>query len=99
MAKEEDIINNLLWRYYTDEQIRAIEKQIIAIQAPESTAVVWRWMLRGLSNKEITNWLSVVEKNAPEFVLDNLVATAEKELSRNRFQQVVGELTEARVRA
>ena len=40
MAKEEDIINNLLWRYYTDEQIRAIEKQIIAIQAPESTAVV-----------------------------------------------------------
>src|SRR5436190_8353061 len=32
MAKEEDIINNLLWRYYTDDQIRAIEKQIIAIQ-------------------------------------------------------------------
>lgn len=99
MAKEEDIINNLLWRYYTDEQIRAIEKQIIAIQAPESTAVVWRWMLRGLSNWEITNWLKAVKKSAPEFMFNNLVATAEKELSRDRFQQVVGELTEARVRA
>jgi hypothetical protein len=99
MAKEEDIINNLLWRYYTDEQIRAIEKQIIAIQAPESTAVVWRWMLRGLSNWEITNWLKAVKKSAPEFMFNNLVATAEKELPRDRFQQVVGELTEARVRA
>src|SRR6478736_1857566 len=99
MAKEEDIINNLLWRYYTDDQIRVIEKQIIAIQKPESTAVVWKWMLHGLSNREITNWLKVVEKNVPEFVFDKLVATAEKELSRDRFQHVVDELTEARVRA
>ena len=99
MAKEEDIINNLLWRYYTDEQIRVIEKQIIAIQAPESTAVVWRWMLRGLSNTEIINWLKAVEKNAPEFAFHNLVTTAEKELPRDRFQHVVGELGEVRLRA
>ncbi len=99
MAKEEDIINNLLWRYYTDEQIRAIEKQIIAIQTPESTAVVWKWMLRGLSNREIINWLRAVEKSVPEFVFNNLVATAEKELPSNRFQQVTGELTEHRRRA
>jgi hypothetical protein len=99
MAKEEDIINNLLWRYYTDDQIRAIEKQIIAIQAPESTAVVWRWMLRGLSNTEIINWLKAVEKNVPGFVFHNLVTTAEKELPRDRFQHVVGELGEVRVRA
>ena len=99
MAKEEDIINNLLWRYYTDEQIRVIEKQIIAIQAPESTAVVWKWMLRGLSNWEITNWLKAVKQSAPEFMFNNLVATAEKELPRDRFQQVVDELGERRKRA
>ena len=99
MAKEEDIINNLLWRYYTDHQIRAIEKQIIAMQAPESTAVVGKWMLRGLSNREIIDWLKAVEKSAPRFVFNNLVATAEKELPGDRFQLVAGELTEARVRA
>jgi iron-sulfur cluster repair protein YtfE (RIC family) len=99
MAKEEDIINNLLWRYYTDEQIRAIEKQIIAIQKPESTAVVWKWMLRGLSNKEITNWLRAVEKNAPGFAFTNLFTTAEKELPANRFRQVADELTEVQLRA
>lgn len=99
MAKEEDIINNLLWRYYTDEEILAIEKQIIASQTPESTAVVWKWMIRGLSNREITNWFKTVERNAPQVVFKNLFLTAEKELPRDRFQQVVNELTEARLRA
>jgi hemerythrin-like domain-containing protein len=95
MAKEEDIINNLLWRYYTDEQIRAIEKQIIANQPPESTAVVWRWMIRGLSNGEIINWLKTVEKNAPPVVFKNLFLIAESELPGHRFRQVVGELRRA----
>ena len=95
MAKEEDIINNLLWRYYTDQQIQAIERRIIANQTPESTAIVWRWMLRGLSNEEITRWLTVVEKNAPTVVFNNLFAMAEKELPDFRFRQ----LTEGALRA
>jgi len=89
MAREEDIINNLLWRYYTDEEIQAIEKQIIANQTPESTAVVWKWMLRGLSNEEITRWFTVVEKNAPTVVFNNLFSMAEKELPGFRFRQVI----------
>lgn len=95
MAKEEDIINNLLWRYYTDEQIRAIEKQIISNQTPESTAVVWKWMIKGLSNAEIIDWLKTVEKNAPQLVFKNLFLTAEKELPGNRFRQVINELQRA----
>jgi hemerythrin-like domain-containing protein len=95
MAKEEDIINNLLWRYYTDEEIRGIEKQIISNQTPESTAVVWKWMLRGLSTAEIINWLKTVERNAPQVVFKNLFLTAEKELPGNRFRQVIDELQRA----
>jgi hemerythrin-like domain-containing protein len=95
MAKEEDIINNLLWRYYSDEEIRAIERHIIASQTPESTAVVWRWMLRGLSNGEIINWLRTVEKNAPPVVFKNLYLIAENELPAHRFRQVIGELRRA----
>ena len=95
MAREEDIINNLLWRYYTDDQIRAIERQVISNQTPESTAVVWKWMLRGLSNTEIINWLKAVEGNAPQVVFKNLFLTAEKELAGNRFREVVNELQKA----
>jgi len=94
MAKEEDIINNLLWRYYRDEDIQAIEQKIISSQTPESTALVWKWMLRGLSNREIIGWLRGVEKNAPELVFNNLFAAAEKELSNTRFRQVLEGLTE-----
>jgi len=94
MAKEEDIINNLLWRYYTDDEIRAIEHQIISKQSQEATILVWKWMLRGLSNEEITRWLKLVEKNAPEAVFNNLFSMAEKELANARFRQVLEGLTE-----
>jgi hemerythrin-like domain-containing protein len=94
MAKEEDIINNLLWRYYTDDEIRAIEYQIVSKQTLEATAVASKWMLRGLSNQEITRWLKLVEKDAPEVVFNNLFSMAEKELSNARFRQVLEGLTE-----
>lgn len=94
MAKEEDIINNLLWRFYTDEEIQAIENQIVSSQAPEVAVIAWRWMFRGLSNSEITRWLKAVEKNAPEFVFNNLFSMAEKELPNARFRRVLEELTE-----
>jgi hemerythrin-like domain-containing protein len=94
MAKEEDIINNLLWRYYSDEEIRAIEQHIVSSQTPEAAGIVSKWMLRGLSNMEIAQWLKTVEKNAPEFVFNNLFSMAEKELPNARFRQVLEGLTE-----
>ena len=94
MAKEEDIINNCLWRYYTDEQIHLIEQKVVSSQTPENAAIASRWMFRGLSNQEIIRWLKAVEKNAPEFVFNNLFATAEKELPKLRFRQVMEGLTE-----
>jgi len=94
MAKEEHIINNLLWRYYSEEEIHAIEQKIISSQTPESVAIVAKWMLRGLSNQEIIRWFKTVEKNAPESVFNNLFKTAEKELPHDRFYKVIEGLTE-----
>jgi hemerythrin-like domain-containing protein len=94
MAKEEDVINNLLWRYYSDEEIQAIEQKIVSSQTPETAAIATKWMFRGLSNHEIVCWLKIVEKNAPEFVFNNLFGTAEKELPGLRFRQVLEGLTE-----
>ncbi|HEV8284600.1 MAG TPA: hemerythrin domain-containing protein [Chitinophagaceae bacterium] len=94
MAKEENVINNLLWRYYADGEIHALEQKIISGQTLETAALVWKWMLRGLSNQEIINWLKTVEKNAPESVFNNLFAMSERELSDLRFRQVLEGLTE-----
>jgi hemerythrin-like domain-containing protein len=88
MAKEENILNKILWRYYSDEEILDIQRKIVANLSPWSASVSSRWMIRGLNNPEIVRWLRSVEESAPETVFQNLFATAEKELPEHRFRRV-----------
>ena len=94
MAKEENILNKILWRYYSDEEILAIQKNILASLSPWSAAAGSRWMMRGLNNPEIVRWLRSVEESAPESVFKKLFVTAESELPQHRFTQVLEALTE-----
>jgi len=94
MAKEEEVINPLLWRYYTDADLAAITERIVADIPPDYMAQFSKWMIRGLNNAEIAGWLRGVEKNAPEAVFRMLFVTAEKELPGKRFRQVLEGLTE-----
>lgn len=94
MAKEEDILNKILWRYYSDEELKAITEQIVAHIPADYMRLFSKWMLRGLNTPEITAWMKQVEKSAPDFVFKSLFATAEQELTRKRFRDVVDGLTE-----
>jgi hypothetical protein len=94
MAKEETVLNKVLWRYYTDAEIMAINQRIVASVPPEEMLVTSAWMMRGMSNTEISNWLKAVEKSAPPHVFEQLFAIAEKELSQDRFLKVSENLTE-----
>ena len=94
MAKEETILNKVLWRYYSDVEIMAVNQKIIASIPPEEVAVTSTWMMRGMSNAEISGWLKAVEKNAPEPVFTQLFSIAEKELPDDRFRKVLENLTE-----
>jgi len=94
MAKEETVLNSRLWRYYTDPEIIAINQRIIAALPPEEMSFTAAWMMKGMSNAEITIWLKNVQKNAPEFVFNSLFGIAEKELSNQRFRKILEDLTE-----
>jgi hypothetical protein len=94
MAKEEEVINPILWRYYSDTELHSITTTIIAGIPPEYMVQYSRWMMRGLNNAEITQWLREVEKNAPAPVFQGLFVTAEKELPERRFRQILESLTE-----
>jgi len=94
MAKEEEVINPILWRHYSDAELMGITQVILAKLPQEDVIEMSRWMMRGLNNTEITGWLKGVEKNAPEIVFRSLFATAEKELTERRFRQVLESLTE-----
>ena len=94
MAKEETVLNKILWRYYSDEEIRAINQRIVASIPPEEMSVTSAWMMRGMSNAEISGWLKEVEKKAPESVFTQLFSIAEKELPSGRFRKLLENLTE-----
>jgi hypothetical protein len=94
MKREETVLNEVLWRYYHDNEIAAINQSIIASIPIEEMAQTAAWGIRGLSNYEITVWLKEVQKNAPDIVFNTLFGLAEKELPYNRFRQILEDLTE-----
>jgi hypothetical protein len=94
MAKKENLINNALWKYYTDEELHAIAEKIIANITPVQMAMYSTWMMRGLSNNEISNWLKEVKNSAPDFLFQSLMQTAAKELNKQRWQLVQEAITD-----
>src|SRR5689334_4897923 len=80
MAKEETVINKLLWRYYTDEQLQGITRTIVSNSPPEAFAKMARHMIRGINNAEILTWFAQVKATAPPFVYAGLAAIAAAEV-------------------
>ena len=94
MAKEETVLNERLWRYYSDPEIITLNQKIISIIPPAEMQVSSTWMMKGLSDFEITSWLKAVQTNAPEAVFNMLFVIAEKELPTQRFRKILEDLTE-----
>lgn len=94
MAKEETVLNERLWRYYSDRELLELNQQIVASIQPEEMAFTSAWMMKGMNNAEITGWLKAVQKNAPEVVFSTLFNIAEKELPYERFRKILEDLTE-----
>jgi 23S rRNA A1618 N6-methylase RlmF len=94
MAREEDIINKILWRHYNDGQLKEITGNIIANIPQVQMGQFTKWMMRGLSNQEIAGWLKEVKNTAPDFVFQSLMQTAMQELNAQRLQLVQEAITE-----
>ena len=94
MAKEEQVINPLLWRYYSDEELHGITQKIIASIPLQEASYFSKWMVRGLNNAEILGWLKGVKNSAPQPVFQSLLGIAEEELHPHRWNLVQESLTE-----
>jgi hypothetical protein len=94
MAKEEDIINKLLWRYYSDDEIKAVVGQISKADPPWIHEFYVTWILRGINNTEAIHWMKAIERGVPAVVFQSLLQKAEQELPRERFQKITQSLTE-----
>jgi hemerythrin-like domain-containing protein len=94
MAKEEDVINKILWRYYTDDEIKAIGRELSKAVEPWIQDFYATWMLRGINHGEAVEWMRAIEKGMPEVVFQTLWQKAEKEWTSDRFRKLSHSLTE-----
>lgn len=94
MNKEEIHLNPLLWNLYTDDQIRAISMRVVEKISPEENAFASYWMIKGMNNIEIAEWLKAVRAGAPPEAFQGLMQIAEIELHVKRFKSLKDALTE-----
>jgi hypothetical protein len=88
MAKEEVLINQALWKHYTDEQLIAVSQKITASIPSQEVAVASKWMFRGINNYDAITWLKSVKQNAPAPAFEGLMRLAENELPEDRFNVI-----------
>lgn len=94
MAKEEDIINKILWRYYSDDEIKTVGSEIGRHTEPWMQDFYATWMLRGINDSEATSWIKAIERGMPAVVFQTLMQKAEQELPQTRFKKITQSLTE-----
>ncbi|MBB1285938.1 hypothetical protein HRH25_16265 [Flavisolibacter sp. BT320] len=92
MARDERFLNKILWRYYSDTELQAIEWKIFAAKGSvKISKVICHWVLRGLTTKEAKNWLEEARFSASDDELQILLRSARYEhhpSNRNVLHQV-----------
>ncbi|UFH56378.1 hemerythrin domain-containing protein [Spirosoma sp. KNUC1025] len=88
MNKEETILIDLLWKHYTDAEIRQMEHQILQSISPQTLMAESRWIIRSINDKEVIGWLSGVKQGAPIAVFDTFLQLAQEELPAERLTKV-----------
>jgi hypothetical protein len=94
MNREENELMYVMWQHMTDDEIREIEQQIIQSIEPETLFEECRWMMRSISNTEISEWLTGVKLNAPQPVYIQLCTIGAEELSSSRWAEIQASLCE-----
>ncbi|MET0242974.1 MAG: hemerythrin domain-containing protein [Flavitalea sp.] len=88
MAREEALLNKVLWEQFSDLEIAGISKMIIDNTGERRISQIQKWIMRGIANDEIIQWLTEVKSSAPDFIFNSLLETAESELSETRWNRI-----------
>jgi hypothetical protein len=94
MAKEESLLNESLWRHFSNRELLLMEQEIIESIPASEMAVYGKWMIKGMSDSELVRWFGKLKNSAPEYLYNNLLTLTEMELpsSRwNKIEEAVGE--------
>lgn len=88
MNKEEEHLNPLLWASYKDEQLMALNEVIMTGIPAEKMAIQASWVMRGINNEEIIQWLKTIKNGTRDFVFCSMLALAQSELPPERWNKI-----------
>lgn len=88
MNKEEQLLNEMLWKNFTDEQIIDMERRIQQEIPADKVFTYFKWMVKGINDSELHQWLKTVKEEAPEFIFNALVEECRINLPASRFSRV-----------
>jgi hypothetical protein len=88
LNNEEATILPLIWKYLTDDQIRAIQAKIQMAMPPEKYAEWMRWVISSLNINELAGMFSGMKMAAPQQILENMKHLAEESLDQETWNKV-----------
>ncbi|MCE4555639.1 hypothetical protein [Pelomonas cellulosilytica] len=77
MAREEAELNPVLWQLYSDDELRALQQQLLAASEPRLLRLLVRWMSQALAPRELAGLLALARRMAPDEAFQALMADVE----------------------
>ena len=88
MNKEEDRVNKELWANYEDDELIAVEQQMILSSGTKFFSLM-EWICKGSSCEEVAQWLMQVKNFAPEEFFSAMINYAETELTECNWNEKI----------
>ena len=93
MAFEDSEFNAILWRHYSDAEIQAIDRELVATVEPAVMAVALPWIVPALNHGERVAFLGGARQGMPADVFAGVLAIAQETLSSREWQKLAAALT------
>ena len=88
MHHEETAHNALLWEAYSDAELQAIERALVASVAPDEMAVVARWMLPAMTAADRAAKLTEMQPALPPQAFAGIMAMLKGQLSERDWYKL-----------
>jgi hypothetical protein len=92
MSHEEMEINHMLWYHFNDARLVSMEQQVLASLSPAEMIVYSKWMVKGLADNEMTEWLSGLKKAVRSLVFNAVMNHIHAQLPPESWYRISEEL-------
>ncbi len=94
MNMEEQTINELLWKHYTDAELIQLNESIVKSVPAEEMMYSLQWMIKGISNLQLALLLNKLKSEMPSAVFESVCSVAQKNLPAERWNSVKSQVFE-----